>query len=43
MTTDCKQDLPIAQDLLQRNFTAGGPNAKWTSDITDIATDEGWL
>lgn len=43
VTTDSKHDLPIAQDLLQRNFTADGPNAKWTSDITYIATDEGWL
>ena len=43
VTTDTKHDLPIAPDLLQRNFTADGPNAKWTSDIPYIATDEGWL
>lgn len=43
VTTDSKHNLPIAPDLLQRHFAADGPNAKWTSDITYIATDEGWL
>jgi transposase InsO family protein len=43
VTTDSKHNLPIAPDLLQRDFAADGPNAKWTSDITYIATDEGWL
>jgi len=43
VTTDSKHNLAIAQDLLQRNFTADGPNAKWTSDITYIATDKDWL
>jgi transposase InsO family protein len=36
VTTDSKHSLPIAPDLLQRDFTATGPNAKWTSDITYI-------
>ena len=35
--------LPIAANLLQRNFTAAAPNQVWTGDITYIATDEGWL
>jgi transposase InsO family protein len=43
VTTGGKHSLPIAPDLLQRDFTADGPNTKWTSDITYIATDEGWL
>jgi transposase InsO family protein len=42
-TTDSKHDLPIAPNLLERNFTASAPNRVWTSDITYIATDEGWL
>jgi putative transposase len=42
-TTDSKHKLPIAPDLLQREFGAEGPNLKWTSDITYIATDKGWL
>jgi transposase InsO family protein len=43
VTTDSKHDLPIAPNLLQRNFTADQPNQVWTGDITYIATDEGWL
>jgi putative transposase len=42
-TTDSKHKLPIAQNLLDRNFTPEAPNQVWTSDITYIATDEGWL
>ena len=30
-------------DLLERDFTADGPNKKWLCDITYIATDEGFL
>ncbi len=26
-----------------RNFQADMPNTRWTSDITYIPTDEGWL
>ena len=29
--------------MLQRDFGADSPNLKWTSDITYIATNEGWL
>ncbi len=43
VTTDSKHDLPIAPNLLSRDFRADRPNQKWTSDITYIATDEGWL
>jgi transposase InsO family protein len=43
VTTDSKHKLPIAANLLQRNFTAAAPNQVWTGDITYIATDEGWL
>ncbi|MDZ7920054.1 IS3 family transposase [Rhodoferax sp.] len=43
VTTDSKHHLPIAPDLLQRNFTPSAPNQVWTGDITYIATDEGWL
>ena len=43
VTTDSKHDLPIAPNLLQRNFTPEAPNQVWSSDITYIATDEGWL
>jgi len=43
MTTDSRHDLPIAPNLLNRNFTASRPNQAWTGDITYIATEEGWL
>ena len=43
VTTDSKHNLPIAPNLVQRNFTPTLPDTVWTSDITYIATDEGWL
>jgi putative transposase len=43
VTTDSEHGLPIAENLLARDFTAKGPNEKWTADITYIRTREGWL
>ena len=43
VTTDSKHNLPVAANLLNRNFTPSGPNLAWTSDITYLWTDEGWL
>lgn len=43
VTTDSRHELPIAPNLLERNFTTQRPNQVWTTDITYIATDEGWL
>ena len=43
VTTDSKHNLPIAPNLLGRNFSPEVPNHVWTSDITYIATDEGRL
>jgi transposase InsO family protein len=42
-TTDSRHDLPIAPNLLNRNFTSAEPNQAWSGDITYIATEEGWL
>jgi len=42
-TTDSKHTLPVAENLLERNFRTFRPNEKWVADITYIATDEGWL
>ena len=42
-TTDSRHDLPIAPNLVDRNFTAPAPNQVWVGDITYIPTDEGWL
>ena len=43
VTTDSKHNLPIAANLLDRNFRPDKPDVVWTSDITYIPTDEGWL
>jgi len=42
-TTDSRHSLPIAENMLARNFSVGRPDEVWTSDITYIWTDEGWL
>jgi putative transposase len=42
-TTDSKHSHPVADNLLQRNFTTDGPDKVWVSDITYIATTRGWL
>ena len=42
-TTDSNHSLPVAPNLLGRQFAVSVPNRVWTSDITYIATDEGWL
>jgi putative transposase len=43
ITTDSKHNLPVAANLLNRDFTTTAPNQKWVGDITYIWTDEGWL
>ncbi len=42
-TTDSKHDLPVAENLLNRQFNPPQPNRAWTSDITYIRTRAGWL
>jgi putative transposase len=42
-TTDSDHDQPVADNLLDRNFTAEAPNQAWVTDITYIPTLEGWL
>ena len=42
-TTNSKHALPVAENLLDQKFEAASPNWAWTSDITYIPTDEGWL
>jgi putative transposase len=42
-TTDSKHGLPVAQNLVARDFSPCEPNQTWGADITYIATDEGWL
>lgn len=42
-TTNSNHSLPVAENLLQQDFTAQRPNQVWVGDITYIDTDEGWL
>jgi putative transposase len=42
-TTDSNHDLPVAENLLGRQFDPGAPNEAWVADITYIPTREGWL
>ncbi|MEY3202250.1 MAG: hypothetical protein RIR70_1800 [Pseudomonadota bacterium] len=43
VTPDSKHGLLVSENLLGRNFTPTAPNQVWTSDITYLQTDEGWL
>jgi putative transposase len=43
VTTDSSHDLPTAPNRLAQRFERERPNEAWVSDITFIATAEGWL
>lgn len=42
-TTNSKHNLPVAENLLDREFTVAKPNQAWVGDITYVPTEEGWL
>ncbi len=42
-TTDSRHYLPVAENILNRNFKANQEGQKWVSDITYIATQQGWM
>jgi putative transposase len=42
-TTNSNHKLPVAENLLDRQFTIEHPNSVYVSDITYIRTREGWL
>jgi len=42
-TTNSKHSLPVAPNLLKKNFKADEPCQKYVGDITYIHTDDGWL
>jgi putative transposase len=42
-TTDSSHDLAVAPNLLKQQFDVPRPNVAWSSDITQLATPEGWL
>lgn len=42
-TTDSNHSLPVAKNVLARNFSPPAPNRSWAADITYIPTRAGWL
>jgi putative transposase len=43
VTTNLMHHLPVAPNILDRQFAPTLHNAVWVADITYIPTDEGWL
>ena len=43
VTTDSAHGRPVAPNLLARHFRAPGINQRWVTDLTYVATHEGWL
>ena len=42
-TTDSKHSLPVAENLLNRDWNTTEVNQKWLTDVTYVWTQEGWL
>lgn len=42
-TTNSKHTLPVAENVLDRQFDVAEPNRAWVSDITYLRTARGWL
>jgi transposase InsO family protein len=43
ITTDSSHKRPVAENVLNREFTVTQPNRAWVTDITYLWTLEGWL
>jgi len=43
MTTDSNHSLPVAENILDRDFEQVSPDRVWLADITYIWTRKGWL
>jgi putative transposase len=41
--SDSDHSLPVADNLLSREFEAQGPNERWLRDLTYLPTRQGWL
>jgi len=39
----CLLCLSVVENILNREFTASIPGAKWVSDLTYLRTTQGWL
>jgi transposase InsO family protein len=42
-TTDSSHGMPVAPNVLERDFSPSQPNSTWATDITYVWTGEGWL
>jgi putative transposase len=42
-TTDSNHDRPVAENVVDRQFSPAAANRVWAADITFIPTREGWL
>ncbi len=42
-TTNANHSLPVHDNTLNQDFNVSAPNKVWVTDITYIATREGWL
>jgi putative transposase len=42
-TTNSRHGLPVADNVLNRQFNPSAPDQAWTSDITYVRTRSGWL
>ena len=43
VTTDSKHHLPVAENVLDRQFVLQVPNQVWATDITYLWTQQGWI
>jgi len=43
VTTDSRHGQPVATNLLNRDFSATGPNQRWVGDVTNLRTPSGPL
>jgi len=43
VTTDSNHQLPVAENVLNRQFSPQEPNQTWGADITYLWTQEGWV
>ena len=43
VTTDSKHNLPVAENVLNREFSPSAANQAWATDITFLWTQQGWI
>ncbi len=43
VTTDSNHKLPVAENVLNRDFSPSAPNQAWGTDITYLWTQQGWI